>query len=220
MKTPHHFIMKSVCQADRDAILVRDLISESFQKRLNACPSTLKKHFLAVEAKTNGQAQIAAGSTLSFASEERLFSEYYLKLPIETTLKEEFGVDCDRSTVCEIGGLATHPDLIPSVKLIVAYFPWFAHRLGFKFALVTVTSYMREALNEAGVSFYPICNAEIKKLPEGEQSRWGRYYDFNPQTGILELGQLSFLNKFVNHTVDDRAVQIQLGCFGEVEECS
>jgi hypothetical protein len=106
------------------------------------------------------------------------------------------------------------------VKHIVAYFPWFATRMGCEFALVTVTSYMRLALAHAGAPFEPICSADPSKLTPEERARWGNYYNFDPQAGVIDLKRLDFLEEIVTEGTRQNEVVIELGCFGKVEACS
>lgn len=214
------FTMRMVSAETEAAARARALIAHSFRSRLGAFPNTDQKRFLVVETLVAGVPTIAACSTITFAHEQRLFSENYFSQRLEDRVSQEFDTNCLRRSVCEIGGLSTDPSLIPSVKAVVAYFPWFATRLGCEFALVTVTSYMRLALERAGAPFEPFCNASPSVLSEEERTRWGRYYNFDPQTGIIDLKRLEFLNEVVAPGTHANEVAIELGCFGRVEACS
>jgi len=202
------------------AARARALISESFRTRLNAYPNTNQKHFLVIETLVDGIPTIAACSSITFAHEQRLFSENYFTERLEDRVSLEFGSNYARRSICEIGSLSTDPALIPSVKSVVAYFPWFATRLGCEFALVTVTSYMRTALERAGAPFEAFCNADPSVLSAEERVRWGRYYNFDPQTGIIDLKHLDFLDMLVTPGMVPNEVMIELGCFAEVVACS
>ena len=216
---PYQFVIKLTNQDQALALKAQLLMAQSFRRRLNAHPNTIKRHYLTVERRGE-HAELVACSSIAFAQEQKLFSEYYLDLPVEEALERHLQIKCDRSDICEIGGLSTNGKVISAVKLIVAYFPWYASHLGFKYSLVTVTSYMRKALADAGVAFYPLAKAELNRLPQSEQALWGRYYDFDPETGILDLRSLSFLNAFVKPSATSPETQIQLGCFGRVDACS
>jgi hypothetical protein len=202
------------------AARARALIANSFRTRLNAYPNTNYKRFLVIETLVGGMPAIAACSSITFAHEQRLFSENYFSERLEERVSNEFDTRCLRRSICEIGGLSTNPALIPSVRSVVAYFPWFATRLGCEFALVTVTSYMRLALERAGAPFEAFCNADSSILSEEERVRWGRYYHFDPQTGIIDLKRLGFLEEIVSPGALSNEVTIELGCFGKVEACS
>ena len=214
------FTMRMVSAETYAAAGARALIVESFRARLKAYPNTNHKRFLVVETLVYGLPTIAACSSITFAHTQKLFSEKYFPDRLEERISREFDVECSRNSICEIGSLSTDPLLIPSVKSVVAYFPWFATRLGCKFSLVTVTSYMRIALERAGASFEPFCNADPSVLQPEERIRWGKYYDFDPQTGIIDLKRLDFLNEIVTPSARPNEVMIQLGCFGKVEACS
>lgn len=213
------FTMRMVSAESEAGIRARALIAKSFRTRLNAYPNTNQKRFLVIETLIGGLPTIAACSSITFAHEQNLFSENYFAERLEDRVALEFDNRCARRSICEIGSLSTDPVLIPSVKSIVAYFPWFATRLGCEFALVTVTSYMRIALESAGAPFEPFCSADPSVLSEEERARWGRYYNFDPQTGIIDLKQLNFLNEIVTPGAVANEVTIQLECFAEAVVC-
>ncbi len=213
------FTMRMVSAESESGVRARALIANSFRTRLNAYPNTNQKRFLVIETLIGGTPLIAACSTITFAHEQKLFSENYFSERLEDRVALEFGSRRARRLICEIGSLSTDPTVIPSVKSIVAYFPWFATRLGCEFALVTVTSYMRIALERAGAPFEPFCSADPSVLSEEERVRWGRYYNFDPQTGIIDLKKLNFLNEIVTPGVVPNEVTIQLGCFAEAVVC-
>ena len=213
------FIMRMVSAESEGGLRALALIANSFRTRLNAYPNTNQKRFLIIETFIHGVPTIAACSSITFAHEQKLFSENYFDERLEDRVALEFAGPRPRRSICEIGSLSTDPSLIPSVKSVVAYFPWFATRLGCEFALVTVTSYMRIALERAGAPFEPFCSADPRVLSEEERARWGRYYNFDPQTGIIDLKQLNFLNEIVTPGAVQSEVTIQLGCFSEVAVC-
>jgi hypothetical protein len=211
---PQIFTMKIIDGSDLVASRARDLIAHSFQTRLGAYPNVNHRHYLIVEAKTDSGVMLAACSSISFAHEQNLFSETYLSQPIQREIVGQLDIDVNRSAICEIGSLSIDPNFIPSVRRVVAYFPWFAHRLGYDFALVTVTSYMRIAFIHSGTNFKPLCDADPGKLSPEDRARWGSYYEYAPQTGIIDLNRMSFLDQIAAPSV--REVVIKLGCFGKV----
>lgn len=213
------FTMRMVSADCEAGARARALIANSFRTRLNAYPKTDHKRFLVIETSIGGVPVVAACSTITFAHEQKLFSENYFSERLEDRVSSEFDTRCLRRSVCEIGGLSTDPSLIPSVKTVVAYFPWFATRLGCEFALVTVTSYMRLALERAGAPFEVFCDSDPSVLSEEERLLWGRYYHFEPQTGVIDLKRLDFLEEIVSPGELSNEVTIELGCFGKVEAC-
>jgi hypothetical protein len=212
--------MRMVGAETEAAARARILIANSFRTRLNAYPNSNHKRYLIVETMVDGIPTIAACSSITFAHEQKLFSETYFPGSLQEKIAQGFDVDCERRAICEIGSLSTDPSLIRSVKHVVAYFPWFATRMGCEFALVTVTSYMRLALAHAGAPFEPICFADPSKLTPEERVRWGNYYNFAPQAGLIDLKRLDFLEEIVTAGVRQNEVAIALGCFGKVEACS
>ena len=214
------FSMRIVDGNEPIATAARALISRSFQSRLDAFPRMNHRHYLVVEVGGRNSGVLAACSSISLGREQTLFSECYLQQPIEAVISNRLGTGIRRSEICEIGSLSTDPSFIPSVKRVVAYFPWFAAHVGCKFALVTVTSYMRLAFISSGTNFTPICHADPSCLPREERTRWGRYYDFDPQTGFIDIEHLSFLNQFSRSSEHPDEVIIQLPGARRAEVCS
>lgn len=219
-KNSQAFSMRLVDSGDEAAARARALISHSFRTRLNAYPETAHQHYLIIETKIDGKPVLAACSSISLAHQQQLFSENYLSQPIQSEIFGKMDIRCNRSSICEIGSLSTNPTLIPSVKKVVAYFPWFAYRLGYEFALVTVTSYMRLALANSGSNFTSFCESKPEKLSLMEKSRWGKYYDFNPETGVIDLKKLDFLDLTATKGARPNEMVIELTGIRGVEVCS
>ena len=214
------FTMRMVGGDTEIAARAKALIASSFRNRLNAFPNVNHKNYLVIETFLGGSSRIAACSSITFGGEQRLFSEDYLPERLEERVSREFGIRCPRRAICEIGSLSTDPSLMPSVRSVVAFFPWYATRLGCEFALVTVTSYMRFALAKAGAPFVPFCSSNPSVLSPEEKARWGSYYDYDPQTGVIDLKQLAFLNAQTSSAFRGNGVTIGLGRVGRVEVCS
>lgn len=205
---------------DEAAIRAQALIARSFQLRLGAQPNTRHPHYLLIETLVAGVPTIAACSYISFAHEQQLFSEVYFSNPIQREVVSRLNVDVNRSAICEIGGLSTDPSHVKSVRDVVAYFPWFAGQLGYQYALVTVTSYMRLAFQGSGTNFQAFRKADGSCISPEEKARWGRYYDFDPQSGVIDLKQMDFLNEAARSTNHNCEFQVELGSFRKVEACS
>lgn len=196
---------------------VRKLIHLSFGSRLGASPNTQHEQYLVVEERKENGSKLVACSSLTSAEHKRLFSETYLDSSIEEILSNKTGFQVSRSQICEIGALSIDQNIIPAVKLLIAYFPWYAEKLGYKYALVTVTNYMRAALHYSGTPFMPICKANPNRLPIGEAERWGKYYDYDPETGIIDLTHMDFLNEVTIAVAGKQESIIRPGCFKGVQ---
>lgn len=197
----------------------RLLIAESFRSRLNAYPNLNNKKLIVLESIVDGVPTIGACSTITFANEQKLFSEIYLSNKIEKAVSNDLNSSISRSLICEIGSLSTNSAFIPSVRSIVAYFPWFAKSLGCSFALVTVTSYIRTALEKSGGNFKSYCYSDPLALSASERSLWGNYYQFEPQTGIIDIRKLSFLDKTVSLTSQANEFTLLLPSYEKAEAC-
>ncbi len=205
--------MRLINEFDDAAASARKLIATSFRTRLDATPNTSHRRFLVIES----DGRLAACASITFGSEQSLFSENYLPRQVEKIVSTRYQQNISRSSICEIGGLSTDTSLVPSVRNVVAYFPWYARLLGFKFCLVTVTSYIRIAFVQSGTPFVPICEADPRKIPEAATNKWGRYYEYQPQTGVIELGELGFLDQLTQRGSRAGEFIIRPGCFAKVE---
>jgi hypothetical protein len=212
--------MRMVDGEDEAAARARELIATSFRDRLSAYPSTHHRHYLIVETLVDGIPTLAACAYIAFANEQPLFSETYFSEPIQREVADRLDVDINRSAICEIGGLSTDATLIRSVRDVVAYFPWFLGRLGYKYALVTVTSYMRLAFAHSGTNFQTFCPADPSKLTADERERWGRYYHFDPHAGVIDLKLMDFIDNAATPTDCAGEMRIKLGISGKAEACS
>ena len=175
----------------------RSLIEKSFSVRLGATLVPSSSRYIGMYVNTKNGTEIAACASILSASQDYLFSEQYFEDPVEVEIEKLFGVKVSRSKICEIGGLSTSPKHVRSVKDVVAYFPKFAEKMGYSFSLVTVTSYIRSAFVRSGTPFVPICKADIRRLPMDQQDRWGNYYDYSPETGIISNSELKHLDTSV-----------------------
>jgi hypothetical protein len=120
---------------------------------------------------------------VSFASEQKLFSEQYFEPPIELIASEITGQALSRVHIAEIGQLVGSS--VPDFCFMVSQVRTSLFELDYPFALVTVTKFVRGIFRRGGYPFLPICRAEAIRVSRPDD--WGDYYSHMPVTGLLDL---------------------------------
>ncbi len=118
------------------------------------------------------------------ASDEPLFLESYLDVPVESVIAEATGTFPARDRVAEVGQF-----VVDDRDIVACFFRdlvAFLIERNFDWVCFTGTDRIRALLARIGFHGLPIARAEetrVRRSPD----RWGRYYDFDP---IVVLGKL------------------------------
>ncbi|SEG47908.1 thermostable hemolysin [Marinobacterium lutimaris] len=136
-----------------------------------------------ISTQTTSQ-QIHAAAGFQWASENPLFLESYLDLPIEGRLRQLGQGSAQRSQIVEFGNLATgRPGAIRQLILVLAnYFG----RRGMDWAVLTLTPTLINSFSRLGLVLVPLAAARPERL-QASTSYWGSYYDLNPQVVAINL---------------------------------
>jgi hypothetical protein len=127
---------------------------------------------------------ISACAGLTFAGPGPFFSERYLRRPVDETVSTMLSASSRRSVV-EIGQLASRGGR--SGLELVKVLPIVAWCSGMSFILCTATAELRGLLQAVDVPFVPLVAASPAVLTDAERIGWGRYYEQDPQTGLVPL---------------------------------
>ena len=125
-----------------------------------------------------------------YAAEEPLFLEHYTDHPIEECLSTCYGESIKRNDIAEIGNLASIGGGA-SIYLFAALASYLNAR-NIRYATITGTGTLQERLHKLGLDPRALCAADPDLLPSEERTRWGSYYDQNPQVlcgGVAESVQ-------------------------------
>jgi hypothetical protein len=163
-------------------------------------------------AARDGDALLACAG-LTFGTDKPLFSEHYLDRSIETEIERRFKTRPDRRRVVEVGALATRRRSVGGE--VIRATPIVAWCLGMEYILCTVTTGLIKALDRAGIEFVPFEPADPDRLGPGEVERWGSYYAYGPQVGVIRLNSLHRL--FSATTGRYSFADMQLSLIGEEE---
>lgn len=111
------------------------------------------------------------------ASEEALFLERYLDLPIEREIGRLAGQEVPRHRIVEVGNLAAgRPG--SSVALILSL-AVHLDQLGFEWVVFTATSELIGIFRRLGLPPLALAQANPERLGDAAQA-WGRYYQTQP----------------------------------------
>jgi hypothetical protein len=111
------------------------------------------------------------------ASQESLYLEQYLDLPIEQLISNHTKQPVDRSQIVEIGGFALGSSeyVLPFMFQLAPMFD----ELGYQWATCTVTRTIKRYLDKLGVESIYFAKADPARVIGAEDS-WGSYYDHQP----------------------------------------
>ena len=131
----------------------------------------------------NGELQAAAG--IRRASQEPLFLEQYLDLPIEFIVSQRAGATIGRHAILEIGSLASS-----SPKASTEHFKAiakFSANEGCSIAVATMTRQLRRKFARFQIPLFVLAPADPERLGAGA-AQWGGYYHRDPQVVAGPLG--------------------------------
>ena len=152
--------------------VVEDEIQRLYWQRYSARISSLPDTLLA-EVGLSGAIDCAAG--IRFGG-QGLFSECYLRLPLEQTLGRTFGSTVRRERVVEICNLvALRPGRsLPFIRSLIE----FAEMADAEWAIFTATRALRALLHRGGLAMVDLARAERTHV--GNPGDWGSYYEHDP----------------------------------------
>jgi hypothetical protein len=111
------------------------------------------------------------------AAAEPLFLERYLDRPVELAVAEHVGQPVMRSTIVEVGNLASLS--CRAACQLVAALPRVLLADGNQWIVFTATSAVRGMLARFRAPVIELASATRDRLEDGEE--WGRYYDNDPR---------------------------------------
>jgi len=144
----------------------------------SAYGSIIKTHYPTIMSAQNRDEDILAAVGFRDAAAEGLFLENYLDCPVEQSLGEALGQPVARSSIAEIGNLASAGN--GASALLFVALASHLRDLGYRYAVVTATSVLRRSFRMMGFLPVALAKADQTRLPDGG-TQWGSYYDRDPQ---------------------------------------
>ncbi len=150
------------------------MVRETFSRSYDACPRTLPRDLLGFEA----HGRLLGVTGLRPAVDGELFSEQYLRTPIEACIAASTGTAVHRRHVIEVGNLALSGN--GESRWLIAAITAYLHGAGFHWVLFTVVAPLYNAFQRMGLRPVPLAQADPRRLGEAAAD-WGSYYAQSPR---------------------------------------
>jgi hypothetical protein len=111
--------------------------------------------------------------------EEPLFLENYIDQPVEQLLASRIQAPVDRERLVEVGNLAVTPR--GGGRWLITALTAYLSATQAEWALFTIGPVLQNAFKRMGLELIDLAEARRERLPEAEQSLWGRYYEQKPR---------------------------------------
>lgn len=112
------------------------------------------------------------------AREDRLFLEAYLGAPVEEVLSQRTGAAVRRSTIVEVGNLASATP--GGARTLITFTTAYFKGAGLDWVVFTATPALRNSFTRLGIKLVALERATKERIADADRY-WGRYYDAHPQ---------------------------------------
>lgn len=138
------------------------------------------------------QGNIIAAFGLRDAATDRLFMERYLDQPVEDAISEHAGAVVNRSSIIEVGNLATS---VGGARAMIVALTCFLHDHGYDWITFTGVATVRAAFQRLGLRPFVLAEAAAERLSTDERLAWGDYFQARPQVmgGFVPCGYQTLL---------------------------
>lgn len=126
----------------------------------------------------NRRRRLHAALGLRGASSGLLFLESYLDAPVEQLLSGHATDRVQRTQIVEIGNLASSGR--GSTRLLIPLLARYLLGNGYDWMVCTIPPLLNNAFARLGLSLVDLGRADVRRLPQSEQRRWGSYYAQHP----------------------------------------
>ena len=168
---------------------LENFINQVFKKHYNVSIEQFYPDLLAiesVEAKTQYSQKkysqkntIKAVAGIRCASDENLFSEYYLAQSLESELSHIYHKDINRQKVVEVGNLA--PANVGQMRWLIAAITAFLYSAGYEYLVFTAVPSIYNSFKHMDMPVRIMTEANPDKLPGDIKQHWGaEYYAHKP----------------------------------------
>jgi hypothetical protein len=154
---------------------VKELIERRYAAVHGAVPASDYPHFCVIGGSVGEDPKAALGFRL--ASEERLFLEDYLDVPVEVAVSRALDRLVCRSVIVEIGAHASERNR--ATIDLWAHTARHLHAVA-DVAVAVLTAPLRSMFARLSIDIVEICDADPALLRCRDQD-WGSYYDLDPK---------------------------------------
>ncbi len=162
----------------------RQMLEQSISERFRASYDARLEAFLPYLLSLSRDNQINAVLGIRLASEERLFLEQYLDLPVEQCVSGAYRSPIDRSDIVEIGNLAA--SVANATPALFAVLVSALDAAGYRWLVCTATAQVEVMLEKLSFSTQTLGQADPSRLLSG-RSQWGSYYDSHPTVVVGDV---------------------------------
>ena len=161
---------------------LESFISQIFRKHYNVDINNFYPQLLAIESlnhDVNDNNKIKAVAGVRCASEENLFSEYYLSDNLETELNTIYKKDISRQKIVEVGNLA--PANIGQMRWLIASITAYLYSAGYEYLIFTAIPTIYNSFKRMDMPVTIMAQANQDCLPDEIKQHWGpEYYSYKP----------------------------------------
>ena len=169
-------------EGDLNRLPLENFINQIFKKHYNVEIEKFYPQLLAIESadyNLNDASRIKAVAGVRCASEEKLFSEYYLAEDLEKELSTIYQKNISRQLIVEVGNLA--PANIGQMRWLIAAITAYLYSAGYKYLVFTAVPSIYNSFKRMDMPVTIMTYANQNCLPEDIKQHWGpEYYAHNP----------------------------------------
>lgn len=169
--TAHTVTKEAACRAEVEAF-IQAVFNITYGANVTEFMPTL------VALRDNNGVLMAAFG-MRYASDELLFLERYIDVPIEELMTAKLGKTIHRQQITCIGNLAVSNPR--NAGVLIAHVIQYSLDIGIEWCVATAHHTLQNGLIKAGRDVYPLHVADKARLSADEQALWGSYYDHMPQ---------------------------------------
>lgn len=136
------------------------------------------KEFLPLLLSLRCNNSLSAITGICPAGDKQLFVEQYLKHPIDAETSKLSSQITQRSTIVEIGNLASHQR--GATLLLFVLLAELLHHAKFKWLVFTATPHVQKTIGKMGFHLTPITEALPHHINSSTIADWGSYYETKP----------------------------------------
>lgn len=122
------------------------------------------------------------------ATDEKLFLEQYLDVPVESELNKvlvAFGAEVKREDIIEVGNLASSHT--GGARWLIIALTAYLQGAGYQWTVFTALPALQNSFRRLGLKLIPLTEANLDKLPVECHADWGNYYDGKPHVVAVNV---------------------------------
>ncbi len=169
-------------EGDLKRLPLENFINKIFKNYYNVKIEKFYPQLLSIESpdiNIHSEKRIKAVAGVRCASEENLFSEYYLNKDLEEELSAVYHKNISRQVIVEVGNLA--PANIGQMRWLIAAITAYLYSAGYEYLVFTAVPSIYNSFKRMDMPVTIMTQAYQDCLPNDIKQHWGpEYYAHNP----------------------------------------